>query len=160
MTPLITFALGITLLAVEAPTQSATPETGRQAFDRKVDGWLNDLPHEDGVVIENRGSRGMSKAIFITLRTGKFQFADTASASRATGQVSPARVARLIARSEPYDGYHFKCRCYDATSVTITIAHRGKTTVLSAYGLDDSAKGAAAVMREWEQVEDRIAEGR
>jgi hypothetical protein len=159
----LALAFSAALLATAAAPQAANTGATRQKFEGVVSDWQYALGHEDGVVIEKRASRGVSKALFIRLEPGNFQVADTISTSGLAGEghVSSRTIAELITRSEPFDGYRYSCRCFDGVSVAITIARSGKTTRLYAYGPLDGEKGpAASVIRAWEMIEDKVDDGR
>jgi hypothetical protein len=159
----LALALSAALLATAAPPRAANASDARQKFEGEVSDWQYALGHEDGVVIEKRASRGVSKALFIRLGPGNLQVADTISTSGLTGKgrVNSRTIADLITRSQPFDGYRYTCRCFDGVSVAITIARSGKTTRLYAYGPLDGEKGpAASVIRAWEMIEDKVDDGR
>lgn len=159
----LALALSAALLATAAPQQAANSAATRQKFEGEVSDWQYALGHEDGVVIVKRAARGVSKALFIRLEPGNIQVADIVSTSglNGEGRISSKSITELIARSQPFDGYRYKCLCFDGASVEIMIAQRGKTTRLYAYGPIDGVKGpAASVIRAWEMMGDKVAESR
>ncbi len=154
-------ALSSVLLATAATSPNITD--ARQKFEGEVSDWQYALGHEDGIVIEHRGSRGVSRALFIRLGPGNVQVGNTVSTSGATGEgrFNSRSLVDLIKRSEPFDGYRYRCKCFDADSVDIIIARWGKTTRLYAYGPLEGVKGpAASVIRAWEMTGDKVADNR
>ncbi len=130
----VAYALSSVLLATAAASPNVSD--AQQKFEGQVSDWQYALGHEDGIIVERRASRGVSKALFIRLGPGNVQVGNSVSTSGAIaeGRFSSRSLVDLIKRSEPFDGYRYRCKCFDADSVDIIIAHWGKTTRLYAYG--------------------------
>ncbi|MBQ1541971.1 MAG: hypothetical protein IIZ63_08205 [Caulobacteraceae bacterium] len=153
---------------VTAALLSATPENtdfgqALVAFDAQRTHWRTELQTADGVLIESQGtgpSLWLGWAIFIPAATpGTFQAAELAvtRVNRLAGRLDAGELARLEERSSRHAGYSYRCRCLDASALTVTIRRKGKISILSAYGLDDEAKQeGAVVLREWDALHDRL----